>query len=194
MAKREGADKGKGKTAKKRKGLIGKLLPSGIGDLAYVVAFVAIAYYKGWHYSLLNLWQEAMGTSPAQKAAVAQVEASMKSVRDGKSIAVTDLLPQLRHFCDRGATKDCAGYLAEVPKVVAAIKSGPGTWDRKPLKEDIALDIDRRIAAVASLQEADGVRADLRSLAKELSNSCPKSLQNDLKSLMVLEPRLGEEA
>merc|ERR1712107_129598 len=66
-----------------------------------------------------------------------------------------------------------------------------GTWDRKPLKKAKASEIDDLLAKLAGRPEAQKkVTWDaLRAMAKELSDSSPKSLKNNLASMKALKDK-----
>merc|ERR1712107_230945 len=66
-----------------------------------------------------------------------------------------------------------------------------GTWDRKPLKKAKTSEIDDLLAKLAGRPEAQKkVTWDaLRAIAKELSDSSPKSLKNNLASMKALKDK-----
>merc|ERR1712048_807791 len=81
------------------------------------------------------------------------------------------------------------GYWEGLPTVVAALKRGPGTWDRKPMKKDKAYDVDEILAKMAGRPEASKQATwdALRTISKELLDVSPKSLKNNLASRIALK-------
>ncbi|CAE7189585.1 unnamed protein product [Symbiodinium sp. CCMP2456] len=81
------------------------------------------------------------------------------------------------------------GAFEAIPKVAEALKKGPGTWDRKPLKKAKANELDGLLAKLAERPEArsDAVWAALRTMSKELLDVTPKSMRESLASRVALK-------
>merc|ERR1712151_1463091 len=113
---------------------------------------------------------------------------TLADAHNGKPMVLDDLSMQLGRFCGRQG-KCTSEYWDELPTVATALKRGPGTWDRKPLKKDKAFDIDEILAKMAGRPEASKQATwdALRALSKELLDSSPKSLKNNLASRIALK-------
>lgn len=135
---------------------------------------------------ILQLRGESFGGGAGGSAADASW--SLDAVRAGKAMAVNDLMPQMSRYCGRWG-KCSAEYWEELPNVAAVLKSGPGTWDRKPLKKAEAKDIDGIIAKVAGRPEArQKANWDaLRAISKELFDVTPKSMKESLACRAALK-------
>lgn len=122
------------------------------------------------------------GSSPADASW------SLDAVRAGKSMAVNDIMPQMSRYCGRWG-KCTAEYWEALPGVAVVLKSGPGTWDRKPLKKAEAKDIDNIITKVAGRPEArQKANWDaLRVISKELLDVTPKSMKESLACRAALK-------
>mmetsp|Transcript_47553 Transcript_47553/g.113140 ORF Transcript_47553/g.113140 Transcript_47553/m.113140 type:complete len:207 (-) Transcript_47553:65-685(-) len=116
-----------------------------------------------------------------------EVGNSLADARDGKPIAVTDVLGQMNRHCRRGKCSE--DYWEALPEVAAALKKGPGTWDRKPLKKEKARELDEMLTKVAQQPQArsGAVWGALRTVAKELLDVTPKSMKESLASRKVLK-------
>ncbi|CAE8718074.1 unnamed protein product [Polarella glacialis] len=109
------------------------------------------------------------------------VAATMAAAWAGQPMVFDDLLFQLRHYCAEGGGGSCTEWLEAVPLVAAAVRRGPGTWDRKPLKKAKTLELDRLLASVNSRSDASAkVRQALRAIGEELLDVAPKSIKKDL--------------
>merc|ERR1719356_97069 len=94
---------------------------------------------------------------------------TLAEARNGKPMVLDDLSMQLSRYCGRYG-KCTSDYWEAFPDVANALKRGPGTWDRKPLKKDKASDIDDMLTKVAGRPEArkQFTWDALRSISKEL--------------------------
>mmetsp|Transcript_71600 Transcript_71600/g.165574 ORF Transcript_71600/g.165574 Transcript_71600/m.165574 type:complete len:197 (-) Transcript_71600:88-678(-) len=108
------------------------------------------------------------------------VAATMKDAAEGRPLVLIDVLYQLRHFCSEKAQASCGEWLGALPGVAAAVSRGPGTWDRKPLKKAVALELDQLLGGVASRPEAGLRMNDILAIGQELVDSAPKSVKRDL--------------
>ncbi|CAK8991533.1 Hypothetical protein (Fragment) [Durusdinium trenchii] len=100
-----------------------------------------------------------------------EVANSMADARAGKPIAVSDVLGQMNRYCRRGKCND--DYWEALPDVAKALKMGPGTWDRKPLKKEPP--------------RSEAVWSALRIVSKELLDVTPKSMKESLASRVALK-------
>ncbi|CAL1139110.1 unnamed protein product [Cladocopium goreaui] len=109
-----------------------------------------------------------------------EVVNSLADARAGKPIAVSDVLGQMNRYCRRGKCND--DYWEALPEVAKALKMGPGTWDRKPLKKDILVKVAEQPQA-----RTEAVWAALRIVSKELLDVTPKSMKESLASRVALK-------
>jgi len=190
VAPKEEKDKKKKKPSKKPKSagwLDGTLanifflaLAGGIGYCRYYG--IKVPVLDDFILSLRGESGGGAGSSPADASW------SLDAVRAGKSMAVNDIMPQMSRYCGRWG-KCSAEYWEELPGVAAVLKSGPGTWDRKPLKKAEARDIDSIITKVAGRPEArQKANWDaLRAISKELFDVTPKSMKESLACRAALK-------
>jgi len=181
---------------RRRRGMMG-FMPGGDGvqTLVSFVGLAVILYMKGFHHVAMAHFRKLMGWRVQSPEELARVESLMKDVRAGKSIDLMDFSLQLHHFCGKGAASGaCKDYLSEAVEVAKAVKSGPGTWDRKPLKKAAAKELDKLLFDVASRSEAKSALESLKGLAKEFVDNCPKSIKADLSAPWRLEHLDGEDA
>merc|ERR1712218_174733 len=126
---------------RRRRGIMGLMPGSDGAQTAFsLVALAVILYMKGFHHVALAHFRKWMGWKAQSPEEAAAAEKTMKDVQAGKSIDLMDFSLQLHHFCGKGAKSGaCPEYLTEAGAVAKAVKSGPGTWDRKPLKKAAVL-------------------------------------------------------
>merc|ERR1719454_2479280 len=94
----------------------------------------------------------------------------------------------MRRYCGRWA-RCSSEYWEALPDVAKALKNGPGTWDRKKLKNTMARDIDSMLVKVAEKPEARQ-KANweaLRAISKELFDVTPKSMKESLACRAALK-------
>jgi len=83
--------------------------------------------------------------------------------------------------------RSCSTFIEAAPSLAGALRKGPGTWNRKPLKKKEATEFDNLLSGVAQMPEVEDVRKDLQSIAKELKDMTPKSLKATLTSPKAFE-------
>eukprot|EP00440_Ansanella_granifera_P024338 gb/GFBE01026439.1/.p1 GENE.gb/GFBE01026439.1/~~gb/GFBE01026439.1/.p1 ORF type:complete len:208 (+),score=55.97 gb/GFBE01026439.1/:1-624(+) len=178
-----------GKTGKKKqeKGW----LDGAFGNLLFLAIAGGIGYcrYHGIQVPILdNLILKLKGSAGVGGGYVDEAAKSFSDAKAGKSIAVTDLLTQLNRYCGRrGACTE--EYWEALPDVASALKMGPGTWDRKPLKKAQASEIDELLVKLAKRPEATSLTTwkALRSMSKEVFDVAPKSMKQSLACRLELE-------
>mmetsp|Transcript_37879 Transcript_37879/g.108914 ORF Transcript_37879/g.108914 Transcript_37879/m.108914 type:complete len:223 (+) Transcript_37879:70-738(+) len=153
-----------------------------LDNLFWLVVFGCIMYYKGWHHLLYRTALKAVGNDPEQRLAA---EKSLSEVTAGKPIDLVDLLGQLRFYCSRPESSSCATYMEKMPQVATSVKNGPGTWNRKPLRKEVSLELDRLVSDMSAVGKAP--IADLRTIAKEVVSSTPKKLRSELRVNALLD-------
>lgn len=180
-----------GKAGKKKAEKKG-FLDGQIGNIFFLTIAAGIGYCR-YHQIpipiLDDLVRKALyGGAGGGGGGADEVLGSFSDAKAGKAIATSDLLGQIQRFCgSRG--KSTEDYWEAIPKVAEALKKGPGTWDRKPMKKAKANELDGLLVKLAERPEArsDAVWAALRTMSKELLDVTPKSMKESLASRVALK-------
>lgn len=159
--------------------------------VAVVVLFgITCARFMGIRVPVVDELSSAMFGKNTQAQAQGRgydlniVDATMENVRNDKPIDLVDFLHQFRYYCGGGGG-DCYAYMTDISKVFAAIKRGPGTWNRKALKKAQAREIDDLLVTVANSDEGSSKKHHLKLIAKELMDVTPRKLRDELKSTEI---------
>ncbi|CAE7943904.1 unnamed protein product [Symbiodinium sp. KB8] len=180
-----------GKAGKKKAEKKG-FLDGQIGNIFFLTIAAGIGYCR-YHQIpipiLDDLVRKALyGGAGGGGGGADEVLGSFSDAKAGKAIATSDLLGQIQRFC--GSRGKCTeDYWEAIPKVAEALKKGPGTWDRKPMKKAKANELDGLLVKLAERPEArsDAVWAALRTMSKELLDVTPKSMKESLASRVALK-------
>eukprot|EP00931_Biecheleriopsis_adriatica_P054339 TRINITY_DN31969_c0_g1_i1.p1 TRINITY_DN31969_c0_g1~~TRINITY_DN31969_c0_g1_i1.p1 ORF type:complete len:210 (-),score=38.08 TRINITY_DN31969_c0_g1_i1:69-698(-) len=181
-----------GKAGKPRKAAPKKgWLDGMVGNLFFFAIAGGIGYCR-YHSIKIPILDDFIikmrGGGGGPGAPVHSASSTLSDARAGKAIVLEDLLMQMNQYCGRrGACSE--EYWEALPTVAAAIKMGPGTWDRKPLKKAKASEIDELLVKVARRPEAAKLETwkALRSISKELYDVTPKSMKLSLASKIEME-------
>mmetsp|Transcript_45416 Transcript_45416/g.101525 ORF Transcript_45416/g.101525 Transcript_45416/m.101525 type:complete len:210 (-) Transcript_45416:96-725(-) len=181
-----------GKAGKKKSAPKG-FLDGQLGNIVFLAIAAGIGYCR-YHQIpipiLDDLVRKALygGSGGGGAGGADEVLTSFADAKAGKPIATSDLLGQIQRFC--GSRGKCTeDYWEAIPKVAEALKKGPGTWDRKPLKKAKANELDGLLVKLAERPEArsEAVWTALRSMSKELLDVTPKSMKESLASRVTLK-------
>merc|ERR1712151_1379960 len=170
------------------------LLSGQAGNLVFFLIAGGIGYCR---YNLIRVpvlddllqkfWGQMRGPGGGYSAPVHDASSTLTDALAGKPMAVEDLLMQVNRFCGKkgACTKE---YWDKMPDVAAAVKRGPGTWDRKKLKKTSAQELDEILGNMARRPQARKrvVWNALRSLAKELFDVTPKSMKESMASKVAI--------